>query len=170
LRGSIAFVKGEQPTTVCYTLADDAPEGVVAQVYRAALAVLRPRLEDFSIDLISDHEWPSETGDARAALRSRTIPVRRFLRPWKTNPGYCVELDPGDDADMELAAALVPWTIHAEGIARDQSIAYSVNDTGTSAAFELTTGEHQRLVALLHERGVDGRYLVVLPRRRKQFN
>lgn len=82
----------------------------------------------------------------------------------------CVELNPRNEDDMRLAGVLLPWTIHAEGIAADQSIPFSVSDTGTSAAFDLTVDEHRTLVELLTAGGVDPGHLEVLPTRRKLFS
>jgi hypothetical protein len=163
-------VAAHETETTCFTLADGTPSDAIAAAYRAALLVLRPRLADLSIALISDGPWPAEAEHALQSLKPRTVRTRPMLRPWVTETGYHVDLDPRDDTDIEHALSLVPWTINAEGIADDQSIAYSVNDSGTSAAFELTPAEHAELTMALADKGVDPRCLVALPRRRKTFS
>ncbi len=162
------MVDSDKPTTA-YTLDADAPAAAVVVVYRAALAAMRDRLVDLSVDLVSDGPWPDEVLWALEALQPRTIQRRPLLRPWTTQPGVTVGLDPRDNMDFELASALVPWTIYAEGIANDRSIAYSANDTGTSAVFELTVDEHAELLAQLTASNVDPELLRVFPRKHKTY-
>ncbi len=69
-------------------------------------------------------------------------------------PSITIDLDPRKDDDFQLAVALVPHTIDGTGIAYDNRIIYSGNDTGTSAYFELTEDEHQRTVPFMTAAGV----------------
>ena len=150
----------QQVTPTEYSVASDAPPGAVAATYRGALSAMRGRLASFCIDLISDRAWPQDVRWAVEALTARR-PPRTSILPWvKYKPSITIDLDLRDHNDFQLAMALVPYTIDATGIAEDNRIIYSSNDTGWSSYFELTEGEHQTAVQFMTAAGVSAEWLV----------
>jgi hypothetical protein len=152
-----------KPTPAAYTLHSEAPADAVAAGYRGALTSMRSRLADFCLDLISDRTWPPDVQWAVEALTPRR-PPRTSILPWvKREPSITIDLDLREDEDFQLAVALAPYTINGEGIAHDNRIIYSGNDTGTSSYFELTENEHQTTVHCMTEAGVSPDWLIPFP-------
>ena len=152
-----------KPTPAAYTVDSKAPADAVAAAYRGALTAMRSRLADFCLDLISDQSWPADVQWAVEALTPRR-PPRTSILPWvKYEPSITIDLDLRNDEDFQLAVALAPYTIDGTGIADDNRIIYSGNDTGTSAYFELTEEEHQTTVQFMTGAGVNPDWLISFP-------
>jgi len=60
--------------------------------------------------------------------------------------------------------ALVPYTIGSTGMDQDQRMIWDANDTGTSAAFQLTATEAEQVRSLIGAGGGDRSTLVPLGR------
>lgn len=139
-----------------FGLADDVADPEFAAVCGAVLSVLRNQIRYFDVDVISDQPWPSDALWAVDALKARiaAAPKRRWLFGLlQANPGITAELDLADDEDFQIALATVPFTISSTGLS-DQGLVYSVNDTGTSAAFKLTSIERDRVQQALANSGL----------------
>lgn len=166
-----------------FTVGDGATPTAIAAVYRGALAAQRPRIEDFSVDVLSDGPWPSEVlwavAELEARLQERRTPSALELlgahrnvrvRPWflrwlPRDRGPTVDLMLADDHDFDLAMAIAPFTIGGTGISDSQTIIWDGNDTGTSGAFQLTEDEVDEVRRFLALAGVNESALVPLPRR-----
>lgn len=147
-----------------FTIRDGANRATVVWVHRAVLQVQRPRLEDVTVDLTSDAPWPEEVQWAVDEAGQRAIRTRSFLgRSWTRRAGY-IDLDPADDRDFEIAMALVPYTIGSTGMDQDQRMIWDANDTGRSAAFQLTEAEAEQARSLIGPGGGDPSPLVPLSR------
>jgi hypothetical protein len=121
---------------------------------------VRSRLAGFWIDLISDRAWPPDVQWAVEELTPRR-PLRTSILPWvRYQPSITIDLDLGKDDDFQLAMALVPYTIDVTGIADDNRIIYSGNDTGWSSYFELTEEEHQKAVQFMTAAGVSADWFI----------
>lgn len=147
-----------------FTIRDGADPATVDAVHRAVLQIQRPRLEDVTVDLTSDAPWPEEVRWAVDEARQRATRTRSVLgRSWTRRAGY-IDLNPADDRDFEIAMALVPYTIGSTGMDQDQRMIWDANDTGTSAAFQLTATEADQVRSLIEKGGGDPATLVPLSR------
>ncbi|MFZ0161579.1 MAG: hypothetical protein WAL50_21315 [Kineosporiaceae bacterium] len=109
--------------------------------YLGSLTVQRPRIDNFTIDVLSGEPWPAEVETAVAALRQRLEQRRdRRLSRLFALGADTVELDLEIDEDFALAVAIAPFTIGGTGISNG-AIIWDGNDTGTSVAFDLTEDE-----------------------------
>ena len=154
------MLRHSKATPAAYSVASDAPPEAVAAAYRGALTAMRGRLADFYLYLVSDRAWPPDVQWAVESLTPRR-PPRTSIFPWvRYQPSITIDLDLRKDDDFQLAAALVPYTIGATGIADDNRIIYSGHDTGTSAYFELTEDEHQTTLQFMTAAGVDAHWLI----------
>ena len=93
------------------------------------------------------------------ATRTRSL----LGRSWTKRASY-IDLDPADDRDFEIVLALVPYTIGSTGLDHEQRMIWDANDTGTSAAFQLTAAEADRVRSLIEGSGGDPETLVPLSR------
>ena len=153
-----------------FTVADGADPATVAAIYRGALAAQRRRIEDFSVDVLSDAPWPADVLWAVAELEAMLQARRSRLRPWflrwlPHDKGPAVDLVLADDHDFVLAMAIAPFTIGGTGISDRQTIIWDGNDTGTSGAFQLTDDEVVEVEQSLEAAGADSTALVPLRRR-----
>lgn len=147
-----------------FTIRDGADRATVDVAHRAVLQIQRPRLEDITIDLTPDVPWPEEVRWAVDEAGQRATRTRSFLgRSWTRRTGY-IDLHPADDRDFEIAMALVPYTIGSTGMDQDQRMIWDANDTGTSAAFQLTATEAEQVRSLIGAGGGDRSTLVPLGR------
>lgn len=151
-----------------FTAAENAAPETVAAIYRGALAAQRARIQDFHIDVLSDRPWPAEVMWAVREMTDRLAEARNRPRPWllrwlPRSDSPTIALDLERDPDFELAAAIAPYTIGGTGLA-DGRIIYDVNDTGTSAAFRLTTAEVDDAKRFVSIAGADPKGLVRLAR------
>ena len=158
--------------TSSFTVAQDAPPATVVAIYRAAMRAQRERLEALSIVVQSDHPWPDDVLWAVHELENRLGQLRERPRPWllrwlPRREQRTIDLDPSSERDFELALAIAPHTIGGTGIG-DGTIIWSGNDTGTSAAFELTDSEVSDVKRRVTAAGCDATRLVALHRRGKQ--
>jgi hypothetical protein len=153
-----------------FTVADGADPATVAAAYRGALTAVSPRMVRLEVELVSDEPWPDEVAWAvRAGLeliKGRRRP-RRCWWPVETS-STLLRLDPRDGDQVAVAAALAPYTIGGTGIEGRGRILWSVNDTGTSAAFRLTEDELTQVRAGVAAGGGDPRILVSLERSGRQ--
>jgi hypothetical protein len=147
-----------------FTIRDGTDRATVDAAHRAVLQIRRPRIEDGTVDLNSDARWPEHVRWAVGEAGQREMRTRSFLgRSW-TRRTASIDLDPADDRDFEIAMALVPYTIGSTGIDHEQRIIWDTNDTGTSAAFQLTAAEAAQVRSLIGEEGADPATLVSLSR------
>ena len=119
-----------------FTIAQDAPPATVAAIYRATVRAQRDRLDVLSIDVQSDHSWPTDVLWAVHELENRLTQLRKRPRPWLLRwlprpEQRTINLDPSSERDFELALAIAPPTIGGTGIS-DGNIIWSGNDTGGS--------------------------------------
>ena len=152
-----------------FTVADGADRAAINAVYRGALAAQRRRIEDFSVDVLSDSAWPSDVLWAVAELENRLAARRKSPRPWllrwlPRDEGPTVDLRLDDDHDFALAMAVAPYSIGGTGISDHQKMIWDGNDTGTSGAFQLTDAEVDEVNQYLAAAGIDVAHLVPLRR------
>jgi hypothetical protein len=124
----------------------------------------RPRLEEVTIDLTSDAPWPDEVRWAVDEAGQRAARTRSLFGKSRTRRAAHIDLDPADNRDFEIASALVPYTIGSTGLDHQQRMIWDANDAGTSAAFQLTANEADRVRALIEENGGDRETLMPLSR------
>jgi len=137
-----------------FTVAEHADRATVAAVYRGVLVAQRHRLADVMVDVVSDAPWPGEVAWAVTELELRRRSRRSLLRPWRmTEPDISVELDPRVDEQFALAVAVAPYTLSGVGISDEQTMIWDVNDTGTSATFELEDRELKTVRAYVAANG-----------------
>ncbi len=139
-----------------------ADRNTVIAACRGSLTVQRPRIDNFTIDVLSGDPWPAEVETAVAALRQRLEQrrTRSFLRLFALGADT-VELDLEVDEDFALAAAIAPFTIGGSGISNG-AIIWDCNDTGTSVAFNLTEDEHTQLMRYIAVHRGDLQALIAL--------
>ena len=129
---------------------------------RAVLHVLHDRLTSIDVDVYSDDPWPPDVEWAVAELSDRAVEQRgRLAKRFGWAPSVAVRLDPSVDRDLDLAAAISPYTIAMTGIATSGGIVVSADDTGSSFVVELTPAEHTAVLAQIAELGVSRELLVV---------
>ncbi len=129
---------------------------------RAVLHALQDRLTSIDVDVYSDEPWPPDVEWAVAALSDRAVEQRgRLAKRFGWAPGVTVRLDPSVDRDLDLGAAIAPYTIAMTGIATNGGVVVSADDTGSSFVVELTPTEHAAVLARLAELGVGPDVLVV---------
>lgn len=116
-----------------FVLNDDAARATAEVAIRSALSAQRDRLVALHVDIASDDEWPADVRPA-VALAERRL---------SANPhrDISLTLDPRVDEDFEIALTLAPFSISCTGTSLDGALTWDANDTGTSAAFSLTTAE-----------------------------
>ncbi|MFF4648885.1 hypothetical protein [Streptomyces sp. NPDC001380] len=116
-----------------------------AAVHREALRVLRDDLDALWLDALSDGPWPAEV-----------LPfVERALRLGGGRE-TAIDLDVHDDVQVEVAAALAPYSIAVEGWGAGRQALYEAHDTGTGLCVSLTAAQEAGLAARLAELGAAG--------------
>ncbi|WP_454043822.1 hypothetical protein [Cellulosimicrobium sp. Marseille-Q8652] len=126
------------------------------------LHVLHDRLTSIDVDVYSDDPWPPDVEWAMAELSDRAVEQRgRFAKRFGWAPSVTVRLNPSVDRDLDLAAAIAPYTIAMTGVASSGDIVVSADDTGSSFVVELTPAEHTAVLAQIAELGVSRELLVV---------
>lgn len=137
-----------------FVVADEVPQEVVDAAIRAALVAQRERLGVIQIDICSDDEWPAEVLGAVAAAERR-------LRA-KGSRSITLDLDPRSDDDFDIAVALAPVTVGGTGLGAEGRYIWDANDTGTSAAFDLTPAEERQVRAAVAAAGGAPEHLTTL--------
>jgi len=130
---------------VWFTVRDGASRAAQVTAIRAALIAQRDRLERVSIDVLSDDEWPDETCAAVRTAEARLVAQRRR--------STSLTLDPRSDDDLGLAIALAPHTIGGSATDDTGALVWDSYDTGTSAAFRLTSSEVSSVRAAVQQAG-----------------
>ncbi|MFJ3404172.1 DUF1990 family protein [Promicromonospora sp. NPDC090134] len=112
---------------------DGAPRATVEVAIRSALIAQRHRMAGLQVDIASDDDWPTDV------LTTVQLAERRLATNHRND--ISLTLDPHIDQDLEIALALAPFSICCTGTGPDGKPVWDANDTGTSAAFALSSAE-----------------------------
>ena len=118
-------------------------------------------VDQASIDLISDHPWPRQSGGSLDRLMAALVRQRSVLRG-RQKQTINLDIDVADDREVAAFLDLVPYTISAEAWCGSVAL-IDAADSG-SVRFQMPALLQGRLTELVSDRGMDiGQVLVPSP-------
>jgi len=127
--------------------------GAFATLADAVLRALQRAVTRAWVDAVTDGDWrPEQQPDLDRLARLETDQLMAGTRRRRTGMG--IDIDLRRENELALLARLAPFTIHAEGWARDASV-FSFDDCGDGAWCALTPAEAEQIAGRLRAHGLE---------------
>jgi hypothetical protein len=136
-----------------WVLSDAATRDDAALVHKAALTVLRPDLKRVEMDP-AEAGWPEEVRSAVDELHAVGAAQGRWPERKRVVARTGVDLDPAVDRDFEIACALAPHAVLADGWDLAGNNVYEATDSG-GLLLTLSRAQHEELTQRLLASVVD---------------